>query len=460
MSNPLTTFGGMAATVSEAVEFGWGPALLERALEDDTNLVGAVQLAESMTTRLAADGPPLDGEARIDLLRVWERVEAMAAGRKQLALAGVVDATVDLGLSPEEARHEVGAALRLSPVTASDRTRVAVELRDRLPATLDLLCRGEIGWRQAANVADGVRDLPDEVARAVEQRVLMRLPRQTAAETRRSVADAVVALDPAAAAERAEKARAERRIERLGQPDSMASWWLAVPADVEQAMWASATTRARAVQAARRAAGLEEIGLDALRVDVVVDAVLASGNDSTGHLPEGQLPAAGQVPAPHVPKCSCGGAQEAAVVVDLPTLLGLADNPGHIPGYGAVPGPIARRMAADRDWIRWTVDPGTRQVIDRGRRQLPAVPADARVPRRPGPGVRIPRLQPAGSRLRVRPRRQLRPARRPDHRGQPRPALPPAPQRQDPRPLATALSAADRAQDLDQPPRKDLRQGH
>ena len=23
-------------------------------------------------------------------------------------------------------------------------------------------------------------------------------------------------------------------------------------------------------------------------------------------------------------------------------------------------------MAADRDWVRWTVDPGTRQVIDRG----------------------------------------------------------------------------------------------
>ena len=79
------------------------------------------------------------------------------------------------------------------------------------------------------------------------------------------------------------------------------------------------------------------------------------------------LPAAGGLPAPYVPKCSCGGAQEAAVVVDLPTLLGLADNPGHVPGYGAVPGPMARRMAADRDWVRWTVDPGTRQVIDRGR---------------------------------------------------------------------------------------------
>ncbi|HET9944352.1 MAG TPA: DUF222 domain-containing protein, partial [Actinomycetes bacterium] len=189
----------MAGTVCEAVEFGWGPALLEHALEGETDLLGAVQLAEALTSGMADGDTELDGEALIDLLRVWERLEAMVSGRKQLALAAVVDATTDLGLQAEEARHEVGAALRLAPVTASDRTRVAVELRDRLPATLTLLCRGEIGWRQAANVADGVRDLPDDVALAVEARVLDRMPHQTAAETRRSVADAVVRIDPAAA---------------------------------------------------------------------------------------------------------------------------------------------------------------------------------------------------------------------------------------------------------------------
>jgi hypothetical protein len=172
-------------------------------------------------------------------LRVWERLEAMVAGRKQLALAAVVDATTELGLAAEDARHEVAAALRLAPVTAHERTRVAVELRDRLPATLGLLCAGEIGWRQAANVADGVRDLPDDLARAVQARVLDRMPRQTAAETRRSVADAVVRVDPAAAAARAEQAHRDRRIERLDQPGSMRSWWVPAPADVEHDMWSA-----------------------------------------------------------------------------------------------------------------------------------------------------------------------------------------------------------------------------
>jgi len=76
---------------------------------------------------------------------------------------------------------------------------------------------------------------------------------------------------------------------------------------------------------------------------------------------------AGQATGGHLPRCSCGGAQVAAVVVDLPTALGLAANPGVIPGHGAVPAALARAMAADRDWVRWTTDPGTRQVIDRGR---------------------------------------------------------------------------------------------
>ena len=54
------------------------------------------------------------------------------------------------------------------------------------------------------------------------------------------------------------------------------------------------------------------------------------------------------------------------MLIDLPTLLGLADHPGEIPGYGPVPAPMARAMARDRDWIRWTLDPATGQLLDRG----------------------------------------------------------------------------------------------
>ncbi|MDQ1625360.1 MAG: hypothetical protein QOJ49_858 [Actinomycetota bacterium] len=69
-----------------------------------------------------------------------------------------------------------------------------------------------------------------------------------------------------------------------------------------------------------------------------------------------------------LPRCRCGGRATAAIVVDLPTLLGLADNPGELAGYGPVPAPLARQLAADTDWVRWTVDPGTGRIVDVGAR--------------------------------------------------------------------------------------------
>ena len=51
-------------------------------------------------------------------------------------------------------------------------------------------------------------------------------------------------------------------------------------------------------------------------------------------------------------------------------------------------------MAGDRDWVRWTTDPGTGQLLDRGAARYRPSDAAARLHRRPGPGLRVPRLQP------------------------------------------------------------------
>ena len=93
-------------------------------------------------------------------------------------------------------------------------------------------------------------------------------------------------------------------------------------------------------------------------------------NDHDGdHDDGGRRPAAPErstVAPAGLPRCSCGGAQTAAVVLDLPTALGLADHPGELPGHGAIPGPLARRLAADRDWVAWTTDPDSRRLLGRG----------------------------------------------------------------------------------------------
>ncbi len=197
-------------------------AELVRAIADGpvTDLPAAVAILDRV------DPAVLESMDGVDLVRAIDRCEAALAGLKTHAIAAVADSCQDLGMPSSEARHEIGAALRLSPVTAADRTVVAVDLRDRFPRTLALLDTGRISWLHAANLARGTDDLTDDTARRVEDAVLARLPGQAAAETRRAVADAVVRLDPAAARDRAKRKHADRRIDRVPDRDGRTGWFL------------------------------------------------------------------------------------------------------------------------------------------------------------------------------------------------------------------------------------------
>ena len=55
------------------------------------------------------------------------------------------------------------------------------------------------------------------------------------------------------------------------------------------------------------------------------------------------------------------------VTVDLPTVLGLADNPAHLSGYGPLPASVARDLAADGAWRRLIHEPLTGHLLDLGR---------------------------------------------------------------------------------------------
>jgi hypothetical protein len=307
---------------------------------------------------------PMD---QVALVRAYDRCEAAVGGRKTRAVAAVADAYEALGMPASEARHEIGAALRLSPVTAADRTAVAVDLRNRFPRTLELLDDGAIHYLQAANLVRGTDDLSDDTARQVEDAVLARLPRLTPAETRRVVADAVVRIDPAAAAARGEKRREQRRIDRLPDRDGRTAWVVPMSVAEEGRAWACATRLAKRVRRLLRAVGAPVPSLDALRVDVV-NALLIGADPLQTLVPASSAAAGGGTEDVdrRVPRCSCGGKQVAAVVVDALTLLGLADNPGRVPGHGLVPAEVARAMAADRDLVRWLVSPDTGELLDVG----------------------------------------------------------------------------------------------
>jgi len=357
------------------------PEMVERAAD------GLLDPHAAFAVLSDVDLASLDGSSRVDVVRGLERLMSVLSGWQQWAIAAVADATADLGLTRDEARHEVGAALHLAPVTAGHRTAVAVALRDRHPHTLTALCGGRVSWRQAANLVDGLADVPDATAAAVEAKVLARMPGQTASETRRAVRDAVTRIDPEAAADKLKKATRDRRIDRIDQADGTRSWCSPFAPDLEHDLWGALTRRARSLRTALRSADPEADlpSLDALRLDALAHAILGRtvpgtmtpgmtipGTTTPGITTPGLTtpqpePQQGPVPQQRpVPRCSCGGAQTAAILIDLPTLFGLADNPGQLAGHGAVPAELARAMAADRDWVRWTTEPGTRHLIDRG----------------------------------------------------------------------------------------------
>ena len=91
---------------------------------------------------------------------------------------------------------------------------------------------------------DGLADVPDATAAAVEARVLSRMPGQTASETRRAVRDAVVRIDPEAAREKLEAAARDRRIDRIDQADGTRAWWSPFAAPITRSAgssWVSAS---------------------------------------------------------------------------------------------------------------------------------------------------------------------------------------------------------------------------
>jgi hypothetical protein len=55
------------------------------------------------------------------------------------------------------------------------------------------------------------------------------------------------------------------------------------------------------------------------------------------------------------------------LTIDLPTLLGLNENPGQLSGYGAIPAAVARELAADGKWRKFITDPTTGNLLDFGR---------------------------------------------------------------------------------------------
>ena len=185
---------------------------------------------------------------------------------------GLVDAA-------EVAAAEIGVALRVSRRAAMDRLGLALSLR-YLPDIAAALGRGELSLSKARIITDAVGDLTAEAAAQVQARVLPRAPGQTPAGLGASVARAVLAADPTAAARRRAQAVRERTVRFCAGPDGMGSQWARLPAEdalgcyrelCELADLATPTD-----EAGEPIAGPDGRAADARRADTLIDLIMGA----------------------------------------------------------------------------------------------------------------------------------------------------------------------------------------
>ena len=414
---------------------------------------------------LAAVTPADLGDADlVEVMQAWERLAAWVAAGQLAAIAELArrrprdyaehgPGHVDAGdprvqQISEFAVDEVAAALRLTRLAAGVRVQLAVELDGRLPGTAAALHAGRIDVPRARVIMDGTGGLEGPLVAAVEARVLPRAPEQTTGQLRASLARAVLAVDPAAAEVRHERAVAERQVTVRPLPDGMAGLWALLPADGATALYA------RLDHLARQAPPSDARPMDARRADALLTLTLGAGSVSPrsgcgGGCRGGRRGGVGGGRVRAGPRRRAGSCHRGRGDRARPGRP--AGPPGRArsgPGLDGTPPRRARRLA-----------PGPHRPVQwHGCRRQPHPLHPHRRPRGPGAharcGLPVSRLPAAGSPLRPRPRHSL--AGRPDHRGQPRHRLPAPPPPQTPDSLDRPHRTPRRA-DLDQPQRPGVR---
>jgi hypothetical protein len=299
-----------------------------------------------------------------------ERVEALVASEHELAriqarqvrlleamaaesFAGAVASELDR----EWVKEEIRAALGVSAVWVSSQLAFAQALVHRLPATLDAMEAGLITFRHARSLYEALIGVDDVDATKIEATVLPFAAGRDLVAFRRKVRREVLRLDARTVEERLAAALADRHVWQFAsdRADGMGTVSALLPAPHLVQVMSALDFRAHSygdddprTMDQRRADALHELVLAGL-------AALSGAPGACGHCEQA---AGGGVPV----------GPSVQVTVALSTLLGIDNEPGELAGYGPIPAPLARRIAADENgtWRRLVTDEVGR-LVDYGR---------------------------------------------------------------------------------------------
>lgn len=322
---------------------------------------------------LEIDPFTLSQSGRIDYLAALERQSSWLQAAMQRAIVAVAgdepSLTNDLWGGVDEAeREDVATALRLSGSTAQSRIDIARTLVNHLPNTCSALSTGEISPSHATVIAretaSAIRDgLSPLAIHIIEEKALSHAEFHTPSQVANKVRSTLAKFAPEDFENAVTAARDTRRISCYRESDGMSTIVAILPAEDAQLVMSaiesfvllesdSNSTTRRADGIARESeSGSQHDGrsMDMKRVDALTAIAAWVLAEKTSNVRQHRRPIT------------------INVTVDLPTLMGLAENPGQLAGYGAIPASLARTLSAEGKWRRFITDPITGALLDYGR---------------------------------------------------------------------------------------------
>ena len=332
--------------------------------------------ADSILRLSHIDPHQLSASDRIDYLTALDRQDGWLYALRQRAIAAVAGLHPSEGGGPlsgvdESEREDISTALRLAPATAQSRIDIARTLVNNLPNTCSALATGEISSAHATVIARetaaAIRDgAPESVIFDIETRAIAYAEFHTPGQVANHVRNSVARLAPEEFEEVTSRATSLRRVSCYNDSDGMATVVAILPAADAQIVMNSIEAfilRQDQLSQCQKPAHLSaptfsrfssSSGADKFTIDQRrADALASICGNFLSEISETVTPQRRPLTV--------------NVTIDLPTLLGLAENPGQLAGYGPIPASVARELASDANWKRFVTEPQTGNLLDFGR---------------------------------------------------------------------------------------------
>ena len=342
------------------------------------------------------DAGMLDVSARMSYLQACDRLASWAQGQAGYALAAATHAVVrecggedDTGMLDSQATSwawdEVAAALHVAPSTVARRLRVAQVICESHRQLWVAVNDGRISWSQAVVIAEGVSGLTEEadtdvngIMTEVIEQVLPTAGAYPPARLRTRIKHLIARAYPQAEAKRRKREQRDATGVDVNDAGQGMAWMSVIgPAADVLAMQEMIDTRAHTLKGLHTSVIQTPSVASPSPTPTTIDSERTWGQWQVAAM----LDALGLAPISLPPSPTDAHREDGSraipeiqikILVDLPTVLGLAQEPGFLVGYGPIDPDLARDLAASGDWQRWVRDPVSGHLLDEGSRRFPS----------------------------------------------------------------------------------------